>query len=68
VKRVSVEKVCNFWVQGNCSFGDKCRYLHSWSLGDGFSLVTQLEGHQKVEFFCDFVGFFVICFCGFWIW
>ncbi|KAI5569930.1 hypothetical protein POPTR_012G134800v4 [Populus trichocarpa] len=48
VKRVSVEKVCNFWVQGNCSFGDKCRYLHSWSLGDGFSLVTQLEGHQKV--------------------
>jgi hypothetical protein len=25
--------------------------LHSWSLGDGFSLVTQLEGHQKVEFF-----------------
>jgi hypothetical protein len=51
VKRVSVEKVCNFWVQGNCSFGDKCRYLHSWSLGDGFSLVTQLEGHQKVEFF-----------------
>jgi hypothetical protein len=51
VKRVSVEKLCNFWVQGNCSFGDKCRYLHSWSLGDGFSLVTQLEGHQKVEFF-----------------
>jgi len=22
--------------------------LHSWSLGDGFSMLTQLEGHQKV--------------------
>ncbi|CAK7337185.1 unnamed protein product [Dovyalis caffra] len=47
-KAGSVVKVCNHWVQGNCSFGDKCRYLHSWSLGDGISLLTQLEGHQKV--------------------
>lgn len=42
------EKLCNYWVQGSCSFGDKCRYLHSWSLGEHFSLLTQLEGHQKV--------------------
>ncbi|KAI4351815.1 hypothetical protein L6164_006128 [Bauhinia variegata] len=42
------EKVCNYWVQGSCSFGDRCKFLHSWSLGDGFSLMTQLEGHQKV--------------------
>uniref|UniRef100_A0A2P2M7Z3 Uncharacterized protein MANES_06G142500 n=1 Tax=Rhizophora mucronata TaxID=61149 RepID=A0A2P2M7Z3_RHIMU len=42
------EKVCNFWVQGSCSYGDKCRFLHSWSLGDSFSLLTQLEGHQKL--------------------
>ncbi|XP_071929537.1 zinc finger CCCH domain-containing protein 48-like [Coffea arabica] len=42
------EKLCNFWVQGNCSYGDKCRYLHSWSTGDCFSLLTQLEGHEKV--------------------
>lgn len=41
------EKLCNYWIQGNCSFGDKCRYLHSWSVGDGFSLLTTLEGHQK---------------------
>ncbi|GKU89409.1 hypothetical protein SLEP1_g3547 [Rubroshorea leprosula] len=42
------EKVCNFWMQGSCNYGDKCRFLHSWSLGEGFSLLTQLEGHQKV--------------------
>ncbi|XP_050225080.1 zinc finger CCCH domain-containing protein 48 [Mercurialis annua] len=42
------DKVCNFWVDGKCSYGEKCRYLHSWSLGDSFSLLTQLDGHQKV--------------------
>ncbi|KAK9292872.1 hypothetical protein L1049_020853 [Liquidambar formosana] len=46
--RVKMEKLCNYWVQGNCTYGDKCRYLHAWSLGDCFSLLTQLEGHQKV--------------------
>ncbi|XAR71753.1 hypothetical protein NMG60_11018160 [Bertholletia excelsa] len=42
------EKVCNYWVQGNCHYGDKCRFLHSWSTGDSFSFLTLLEGHQKV--------------------
>lgn len=43
-----VSKVCNFWIQGNCGYGEKCRYLHSWSTGDNFSMVAQLEGHLKV--------------------
>lgn len=43
-----MEKVCNYWVQGNCSYGDKCKFLHCWSMGDSFSLLTQLDGHQKV--------------------
>ncbi|XP_041008116.1 zinc finger CCCH domain-containing protein 48-like isoform X2 [Juglans microcarpa x Juglans regia] len=43
-----VFKVCKYWVQGNCGYGEQCRYLHSWSLGEGFSMLTQLEGHQKV--------------------
>ncbi|KAI8031114.1 Zinc finger CCCH domain-containing protein 48 [Camellia lanceoleosa] len=47
-KIVKTEKVCNYWVQGSCSYGDKCRYLHSWCTGDCFSLLTQLEGHLKV--------------------
>ncbi|KAK6926300.1 Zinc finger, CCCH-type [Dillenia turbinata] len=41
------EKVCHFWEQGNCKHGDTCRFLHSWSLGDSFQLLTQLEGHQE---------------------
>lgn len=46
------EKLCNFWVQGNCGYGDKCRYLHSWSLGESFSHLTQLDGHQKASDIC----------------
>ena len=48
------EKVCNYWVQGNCNYGDKCRFLHSWSLGDGFTMLSHLDGHQKVSFFYFF--------------
>ncbi|XP_028207998.1 zinc finger CCCH domain-containing protein 48-like isoform X2 [Glycine soja] len=44
---VKAEKVCNYWIQGNCSYGERCKFLHTWSVGDGFSLLTQLEGHQK---------------------
>lgn len=43
-----IEKLCNYWLQGNCSYGEKCKFLHSWSVGDCFSSLTQLEGHQKV--------------------
>ncbi|XP_061351568.1 zinc finger CCCH domain-containing protein 48 isoform X2 [Gastrolobium bilobum] len=45
---MKADKVCNYWIQGKCSYGEGCKFLHSWSLGDGFSLLTQLEGHQKV--------------------
>ncbi|MED6150007.1 hypothetical protein PIB30_068034 [Stylosanthes scabra] len=34
--------------QGNCGYGERCKFIHSWSCGDGFSLLTQLEGHRKV--------------------
>lgn len=43
-----MEKVCNYWVKGNCTYGNTCRFLHSWTTGDCFTLLTQLEGHQKV--------------------
>ncbi|GMH09047.1 hypothetical protein Nepgr_010887 [Nepenthes gracilis] len=42
-----MEKVCNYWIQGTCSFGERCKFLHAWSVGDNFSLLTTLEGHQK---------------------
>ncbi|KAL3652367.1 Zinc finger CCCH domain-containing protein 48 [Castilleja foliolosa] len=43
-----IEKLCNHWVQGNCKFGDNCKYLHKWSTGDCFSLLAPLEGHEQV--------------------
>ncbi|KAJ3680052.1 hypothetical protein LUZ60_016330 [Juncus effusus] len=42
-----VEKLCKN-IDGNCPFGERCRYLHTWSVGEGFSLITPLQGHQKV--------------------
>ncbi|KAJ0261766.1 Zinc finger CCCH domain-containing protein 63 [Hirschfeldia incana] len=42
------ERVCRYWVDGSCSHGDKCRFLHCWSKGDGFGLLTQLDGHEKL--------------------
>ncbi|XP_042506251.1 zinc finger CCCH domain-containing protein 48-like [Macadamia integrifolia] len=48
VPRRTQDKVCHYWLAGNCSYGDKCRYLHSWFLSDCFTSLTQLEGHHKV--------------------
>ncbi|WOL10582.1 zinc finger CCCH domain-containing protein 48-like isoform X1 [Canna indica] len=42
------DKVCNYFLSGKCTYGEKCRFLHSWSIGDSFSLLTPLQGHQKV--------------------
>ncbi|GAB2244966.1 hypothetical protein Droror1_Dr00000459 [Drosera rotundifolia] len=39
--------ICKYWITGNCVHGDKCQHLHSWHRGDGFSLVTHLDGHKK---------------------
>ncbi|WKA07086.1 hypothetical protein VitviT2T_024951 [Vitis vinifera] len=44
-RAIEIEKLCNYWLQGNCSYGDKCNFLHSWSIGDCFSSLTVLEGH-----------------------
>uniref|UniRef100_F6HAP2 C3H1-type domain-containing protein n=1 Tax=Vitis vinifera TaxID=29760 RepID=F6HAP2_VITVI len=44
-RAIEIEKLCNYWLQGNCSYGDKCNFLHSWSIGDCFSSLTLLEGH-----------------------
>ncbi|GAB2271645.1 hypothetical protein Dimus_006475 [Dionaea muscipula] len=40
--------ICEYWITGNCVHGEKCQYLHSWHRGDGFSLLTHLEGHKQV--------------------
>ncbi|KAK4411344.1 Zinc finger CCCH domain-containing protein 17 [Sesamum angolense] len=40
-------KQCKYWVTGNCVQGDKCKDLHSWFSGSGFTLLRKLEGHTK---------------------
>ncbi|KAL5565484.1 hypothetical protein UlMin_028648 [Ulmus minor] len=41
------KKICKFWAIDKCVKGDRCSYLHSWSLGDGFSMLAKLQGHKK---------------------
>ncbi|KAI8545223.1 hypothetical protein RHMOL_Rhmol07G0024200 [Rhododendron molle] len=42
------DKVCKYWLLGNCVQGEKCKNLHSWFCGNGFSMLAKLEGHNKV--------------------
>jgi len=44
------DEVCRHWLSGKCVRGEDCKYLHSWSCGNGFSMFTKLEGHSKVIF------------------
>ncbi|XP_012575123.1 zinc finger CCCH domain-containing protein 48-like [Cicer arietinum] len=44
----SSPSICKYWVNGNCVHGDRCRYLHRWSYGDGFATLTKLQGHKKL--------------------
>ncbi|XP_031399760.1 zinc finger CCCH domain-containing protein 48-like [Punica granatum] len=42
------ERLCQHWVSGiSCVKGDKCEFRHSWSRGEGFSLLAKLDGHDK---------------------
>ncbi|WOL07509.1 zinc finger CCCH domain-containing protein 17 isoform X1 [Canna indica] len=41
------DKVCNYFLAGNCTYGERCRYLHSWFISDSFSLLAPLQGHEK---------------------
>ncbi|KAL0009023.1 hypothetical protein SO802_010525 [Lithocarpus litseifolius] len=47
VPKKTAEKVCEFWVQGTCVYGDQCPYLHSWFRGDKFKRLAELQGHNK---------------------
>ncbi|OMO83988.1 Zinc finger, CCCH-type [Corchorus capsularis] len=47
VRSKTDQKVCTDWMQGQCTHGDGCKFLHSWSLGEGFALLNHLDGHQE---------------------
>ncbi|XP_016500438.1 zinc finger CCCH domain-containing protein 48-like [Nicotiana tabacum] len=40
--------VCKYWVKEKCNYGNSCKYLHSWTTGNCFTLLAQLQGHEKV--------------------
>jgi len=48
--RTPQEKVCRYWISGNCVKGDACPFLHSWFQGVDFAMLAKLEGHKKVLF------------------
>ncbi|KAK3431126.1 hypothetical protein EUGRSUZ_E02832 [Eucalyptus grandis] len=41
------EKVCRYWISGNCVKGDACPFLHSRFQGVDFAMLAKLEGHKK---------------------
>jgi hypothetical protein len=43
------DRVCNYWLKGNCTRGDDCNYLHAHSASPDISLIKDLAGHGKVR-------------------
>ncbi|RVX16145.1 Zinc finger CCCH domain-containing protein 48 [Vitis vinifera] len=46
-QKVIGERVCKYWLHGNCVEADKCQYLHSWFKGHGVFKLAELNGHIK---------------------
>lgn len=43
----SSKKACEHWMSSNCVKGDGCQFLHSWFIGDWFSMLAKLGGHTQ---------------------
>jgi len=41
-------RICKYWTNDNCIYGEQCLNLHSWFHGDDFSTLTKLHQHKKV--------------------
>ncbi|KAL2613612.1 hypothetical protein R1flu_025304 [Riccia fluitans] len=41
------DKVCRFWLEGNCQRGENCNYLHAHTANPEITLIKQLDGHGK---------------------
>ncbi|KAI3857129.1 hypothetical protein MKW98_010543 [Papaver atlanticum] len=41
------DKICKYWMDGKCSYGERCKFLHQWFVSDDFTMLAQLAGHEK---------------------
>eukprot|EP00250_Pteridium_aquilinum_P009336 c18604_g1_i1 orf=778-2208(-) len=41
------DKLCNFFLRGNCNKGDQCNFMHSFTNSEDITFMTQLSGHEK---------------------
>ncbi|KAJ7542306.1 hypothetical protein O6H91_10G100500 [Diphasiastrum complanatum] len=39
-------RVCMFWLRGECNRGSQCSFLHSQSTASDIEMVTKLSGHE----------------------
>ncbi|KAF0933273.1 hypothetical protein E2562_017062 [Oryza meyeriana var. granulata] len=42
------DRPCRYFLAGDCSYGEKCRYPHTYCMSDSITLLTPLQGHEKV--------------------
>ncbi|KAK3154900.1 hypothetical protein QOZ80_2BG0196390 [Eleusine coracana subsp. coracana] len=42
------DRPCKFFLAGDCSYGERCRYPHSYHISDSITMLTPLKGHDKV--------------------
>ncbi|CAL4884662.1 unnamed protein product [Urochloa decumbens] len=41
------DRPCKYFLAGECSYGDRCRYPHSYCISDSITMLTLLKGHDK---------------------
>ncbi|KAE8799118.1 Zinc finger CCCH domain-containing protein 17 [Hordeum vulgare] len=42
------DRPCKFFLAGDCTYGEKCRYPHTYCMSNSITLLTPLQGHEKV--------------------
>uniref|UniRef100_A0ACD6ARY8 Uncharacterized protein n=1 Tax=Avena sativa TaxID=4498 RepID=A0ACD6ARY8_AVESA len=43
------DRPCKHFLAGeHCSYGEKCRYAHTYCMSNSITLLTPLQGHEKV--------------------